>query len=184
MLLVFLRGCCWFQLFFDMSLSSVIQIPFFFFFFRLLSSGPDHGVCVCGNCSCSGNWTGPSCSCTKSKEGCMKDGVRLSPAVLLTLGCCHILLLLYCWCVKYLQDKYWMGSPLNNAREELYCWLFKKIWKLVFKSRFFNIQMERTQMLTERLRNNEYFWNVHCYYCAMANQTLDQTARTNHKSQE
>ena len=37
--------------------------------------GPDHGQCVCGNCSCNGNWTGPSCSCTTSTEGCMKDGV-------------------------------------------------------------------------------------------------------------
>lgn len=37
--------------------------------------GPDHGECVCGNCSCNGNWTGPSCSCTTSTEGCMKDGV-------------------------------------------------------------------------------------------------------------
>ncbi|KAL9966542.1 hypothetical protein ACROYT_G024630 [Oculina patagonica] len=41
----------------------------------LICGGPEHGQCVCGNCSCSGNWTGPSCSCTKSTEGCMKDGV-------------------------------------------------------------------------------------------------------------
>ncbi|RMX49047.1 hypothetical protein pdam_00024130 [Pocillopora damicornis] len=41
----------------------------------LICGGPDHGQCVCGNCSCNGNWTGPSCSCTTSTEGCMKDGV-------------------------------------------------------------------------------------------------------------
>lgn len=44
----------------------------------LLLSGPDHGQCLCGNCSCSGNWTGPSCSCTKHTEGCMKDGVSVN----------------------------------------------------------------------------------------------------------
>ena len=43
----------------------------------LTFSGPDRGECVCSNCSCFGNWTGPSCSCTKETEGCMKDGVRL-----------------------------------------------------------------------------------------------------------
>lgn len=42
---------------------------------QLICGGPERGECVCGNCSCSGNWTGPSCSCTKRIDGCMKDGV-------------------------------------------------------------------------------------------------------------
>ena len=50
-----------------------------------MTSGPERGECVCGNCSCSGNWTGPSCSCTKRIDGCMKDGVRLSPVIVLLI---------------------------------------------------------------------------------------------------
>ena len=45
--------------------------------FRCPPTGSDRGECICGNCSCFGNWTGPSCSCTKLTDGCMKDGVRV-----------------------------------------------------------------------------------------------------------
>ncbi|KAK2570400.1 Integrin beta-PS [Acropora cervicornis] len=41
----------------------------------LICGGPERGECVCGNCNCSGNWTGQSCSCTKRTDSCIKDGV-------------------------------------------------------------------------------------------------------------
>lgn len=41
----------------------------------LICGGLERGECVCGNCNCSGNWTGPSCSCTKRTDSCFKDGV-------------------------------------------------------------------------------------------------------------
>ncbi|CAL1261200.1 unnamed protein product [Larinioides sclopetarius] len=34
-------------------------------------SGPDHGVCDCGNCKCLTGWKGEDCSCRDSIESCM-----------------------------------------------------------------------------------------------------------------
>lgn len=37
----------------------------------LLCSGPDHGECVCNECSCKSGWTGDSCNCEDSQVNCM-----------------------------------------------------------------------------------------------------------------
>lgn len=38
----------------------------------------ERGFCDCGRCNCTENWSGPSCSCSTSLEGCTKDEVRLN----------------------------------------------------------------------------------------------------------
>lgn len=47
-------------------------------------SGPDHGVCSCGNngdiatCTCNEGWTGKDCSCPQSDEDCRNNGLLCS----------------------------------------------------------------------------------------------------------
>ena len=36
------------------------------------------GKCDCGRCNCTGNWTGPSCSCSSDTSECVKNGVRMN----------------------------------------------------------------------------------------------------------
>ena len=36
------------------------------------------GSCDCGRCNCTGNWTGPSCSCSSDTSECVKNGVRMN----------------------------------------------------------------------------------------------------------
>ena len=36
------------------------------------------GSCDCGRCKCTGNWTGPSCSCSSDTSECVKNGVRMN----------------------------------------------------------------------------------------------------------
>ena len=38
----------------------------------------ERGFCDCGQCKCTENWSGPSCSCSRDLEGCTKNGVRLT----------------------------------------------------------------------------------------------------------
>ncbi len=36
----------------------------------ILCTGPNNGVCECGNCKCFDGWSGQSCDCATSKENC------------------------------------------------------------------------------------------------------------------
>ena len=38
----------------------------------------ERGFCDCGQCKCTENWSGPSCSCSRDLKGCTKNGVRLT----------------------------------------------------------------------------------------------------------
>ncbi|KAJ8936075.1 hypothetical protein NQ314_012510 [Rhamnusium bicolor] len=40
-----------------------------------LCSGPDHGICDCGECHCKEEWTGSNCACKKSNATCFTPGV-------------------------------------------------------------------------------------------------------------
>nr|XP_023020280.1 integrin beta-PS isoform X1 [Leptinotarsa decemlineata]XP_023020284.1 integrin beta-PS isoform X1 [Leptinotarsa decemlineata] len=40
-----------------------------------LCSGPKHGICDCGVCDCTDDWTGSNCACKKSNSTCYVPGV-------------------------------------------------------------------------------------------------------------
>ena len=41
---------------------------------KRLCSGPEHGSCVCGKCSCLPDWTGEACQCPASNATCIAPG--------------------------------------------------------------------------------------------------------------
>ena len=41
---------------------------------KRLCSGPEHGSCVCGQCSCLPDWTGDACQCPASNATCIAPG--------------------------------------------------------------------------------------------------------------
>lgn len=40
----------------------------------ILCSGPDQGVCVCGQCECLPGWTGTACDCRDTNATCIAPG--------------------------------------------------------------------------------------------------------------
>ena len=48
---------------------------------KRLCSGPEHGSCVCGKCSCLPDWTGEACQCPASNATCIAPGLVWSGLV-------------------------------------------------------------------------------------------------------
>jgi len=53
-----------------------------------ICGGAERGFCDCGACNCTENWSGPSCSCSTSLEGCTKDEVLCSGRGTCRCGAC------------------------------------------------------------------------------------------------